>query len=148
GKKVDRVVLARLVMAETQRGKMSPYLLANGYTSEEAILPVLERQAPQWLTPASDSSAGKASATLAAPKGNGPPADVPLLVATAKSSCKAKTQGVPDWQRWIATLSEDQRAYWNALVLQCSGQGARALAAFRDVYPRLARRAAAQPMAA
>jgi soluble lytic murein transglycosylase-like protein len=135
---VDVAVLARLIMAETDGGRLSPYMLDKGLTTEAAITPVLAANCAKWLTAPSQPEA--APTALPAPPPAGLPAQDPLLVKTSALVCKAGRGAARSepWTAWAQTLPAGLQEYWEALVWQCGGRGGDALATLKRIYPRLA----------
>ncbi len=137
GKKSDRVVLARLVMAETHNGHQSPFMMNKGMTTDQSLFKVLEQSVPEWLIPVPDTEAHPATPPPAA---KGMPSDDPLLVKSAQKSCNDNRTDVAAWDSWRKSLMAEQAAYWEALLMQvCAGQAAEALQAFSNLFPNLAK---------
>lgn len=143
GKKSDRVVLTRLLLAETQSGSVSPYMTTKGLTTDVALLSVVEAQVPEWLT---DDPTGTAPG-VEPPRARGIPADDPLLIATAQANCKAGKNRLDSWQAWVGSLGDDVKLYWNALVQQCAGQAAEAADGLKVAAARLAKARATHALA-
>ena len=93
GKKSDRIVLARLVMAETHNGHQSPYMLHKGYTTDSALFKVLDQTVPEWLTPNEQT---EEHAAMPPPATKGLPSADPLLVKAAQQSCNEARTDVDD----------------------------------------------------
>jgi soluble lytic murein transglycosylase-like protein len=145
GRKADKLVLARLLLAETQSGNASKHMKSRNLTTDVALMPVLEQLLPDFLTP---SEPGAAPATETSPPvAQGFPPEDLLLTDSAARHCKASKASVAEWQAWQSSLPEDVRKYWQGLVQQCAGQAAKALETLRDVYPRLGRNKATQALA-
>ena len=142
GRTSDPMVLARLIAAETRNGSVSPYMIGKGLTSDEAILQVLRTTVPQWLT--ADPTATQARPESKFPVPQPPasatlPSDDPVLRKTAMKVCKAHAQTAAAWTNWSASLSDDVRAYWQALLTDLCGSGTNlAIQSYQQVYPKLA----------
>lgn len=137
GRKSDPLVLARLILSETQEGRVSAYMMEKRLTTDAAIVAKLRALTPEWLTEAEVEPL----AETPPPAAKGIPADDPVLTKSAATSCSGKRQQIAAWAAWLASLTEDQRLYWQALVAQCSGQPQVATASFKALYPKLGRQA-------
>lgn len=142
GRKSDALVLARLILAETQDGRVSPYMVERGLTTDTAIINRLKVVIPEWLILDTEQP----SDTLP-PAVKGIPEDDPLLTKSASISCSSKHQNVAAWTTWVSSLPEDVKRYWQALVAQCSGNPQDAIAGLKAVYPKLALQVTTQSLA-
>jgi tetratricopeptide (TPR) repeat protein len=138
GKKSDRVVLARLVMAETHNGHHSPYMLGKGLTTDTALFKLLDQTVSEWLMP---NEQIESHPPMPPPAAKGLPSDDPLLVKTAQKTCNEKRTDVAAWDAWLKSLQSDVKKYWEALLAP------EALEAFSEIYPRLAQHKATAAMA-
>lgn len=146
GKKTDRTVLARLLLAETSGGSISPFMRRKNLTDDKAVAALLPSLVGDYLI--ADSEAEEASGLTAAPPSTqGIPSDDPLLTATAAKNCAAKKLDAKAWQQWLKTLPSGVDAYWNALIQQCSGKAATALQGFHSVATKLDKARVTQALA-
>ncbi len=141
GSKLDRREMARIVLVETRGGSLGPWMLSRSLQTEEKILPILLKEIPEFLNGVTPD------ATLEPPETEGVPPDDPVLTALAEDYCRYKGHVSSNWQTWKKTLLPDVAKYFDALADQCSGQPAKALAAFSEIAPRLASQASLMPLA-
>jgi tetratricopeptide (TPR) repeat protein len=134
GRKIKRVELAKLVLAETQTGYASPWMADRGIHSEDRISRILTKEVPEYI----EEDAAIANAKVDAPRDLGIRLADPLLVQLAAEVCRSKVQYGTGWETWRATLKTEVNKYFDGLVLQCSGQGAKAVEQLSDVVPLLA----------
>lgn len=138
GRKTDRVVLARLLLAETQGGEASPYMRQKSWTSDKAVIALLPGLVGEYLLP--DAAAEAEAGTIVAPPAKaGIPADDPLLTKTAAKSCAAKKLDAAKWRRWLDSLPAGVEPYWEALVQQCAGRARDAVQSLHAIAPVLAK---------
>ena len=142
GRKSDKYILARLLLAETKNGLSSPYMRSKQLTSEGALAPLLPALVGDYLVQDPTEPLQAIEAPVA---GGG--TDDPLLTKAAAKNCGAKQLDVESWQRFQAALNEPIRRYWTALIAQCSGRAREALPAFHELAPVLGRTKATQAMA-
>ncbi len=143
GKVTERAELARVILAETNGGTVGPWMIDRGIQTEQKIIPILQRDVPDWL----EGEVIATDAKLDAPQITGVnPAD-PLMTKLAGDVCKYKSRFGAGWDKWRKALSGDVARYFDALVLQCGGQSAKALDVFSDVAPRLASGTGTAPFA-
>lgn len=145
GKKIDRSILARLILAETRFGTVSEYLRNKISSSESKLIEILEQEVPEFLT--ADSKQEIEEGDNAPPDTGGIPAKDPLLIATANKNCTSPKLNISKWQAWQTTLPEEIRIYWQGLVQQCADQGTKALETLKGIYPRLAKNKSTQSLA-
>ena len=143
--KLDRTVLARLILAETRSGRVSRFLMSKNLLNESSLVPILEQIIPEAIT--SDDSGKAAAREMGPPVDFGIPKTDPLLTKTAASNCESSRLNLNNWQIWQNSLSEDVRSYWHGLILQCSDQGSKALEVLRNVYLKLAKNKDTQGLA-
>jgi soluble lytic murein transglycosylase-like protein len=136
GKQSDRLVLARLLLAEMNGGQSSRYMQLQGLTTDVALLPLVEKLVPEWLTPVPP---GMTTPTTLEPPplGQFPAAD-PLLTASAARRCGGAIVDDTTWGKWLASQPVAIGDYWRGISAQCANQSAEALAALRSAYPKLA----------
>ncbi len=141
-KKTDRLVLARLLIAETRSGSISPHMRARGITTADALAPLLSGLVPEALLPDGDVLTD----ALRAPRPGVPEAD-PTLADTAKKNCKAKKLDVESWRAFKAGLPPRLGGYWEALLLQCAGRSREALVGFKAAATALSKDTETQGLA-
>lgn len=134
GKKWDRLTLARQVLAETSNGNASPWFIEKNLTNDLQLAAYIGTIIPDALETANST----AETQIPPPTRSGIPAGDPLLTATARDICRSTSNGSPDWTQWRQTLTKDVNLYFDSLILQCSGQTAKASEQFVDVGNRLA----------
>ena len=133
GKKTDRNVLAKLLLAETQGGNISPWMVDKDLGSETKILSYLV----QWVPDALEGDPAREGKSLEAPDRSGIPAGDPLLTKLATEVCRFSSRYGEGWKEWRNSLSKDVNQYFDSLVMQCSGASWKATEKFLDVAPRL-----------
>ncbi len=146
-KKVDELVMARLLLAETRGGFASPHMTARGLTNDVAMSTYIRKVIPEFLDtpPPSTTQAGSSEKI----PNKGIPTTDPLLNASAKIFCGVSDQAQKDeWAKWVQGFSAQVKGYWDALVLDCSGKQGEALASFGILYTKLAEAKETQNLAA
>ena len=143
GKVMKRVDLARLVLAETKSGNVSPWMVDRGLNSEDRIRHILTREVSQFIEEEVAAEAVKPNA----PAIPGLSLEDPLLLRLAATVCKSKGQYGAGWDEWRAGLVVDVNLYFDGLVAQCGGKAAKALELLSDVAPRLASSTTLMPLA-
>ncbi len=133
GKKTDRNVLAKLLLAETQGGNLSPWMVEKDLGSETKLMPYLVA----WVPDALEGDAAREGKALAGPERSGIPAGDPLMTGLAAEVCRFGRRYGDGWKEWRASINKDVNQYFDALVLQCSGNTTKAAEQFLDVGPRL-----------
>jgi tetratricopeptide (TPR) repeat protein len=111
-KTMDPEVMAKLILAETQQGQASAYMLQEGLTTQKPLIKVLKKIVGPWLAPTPAFQLAKAPQGL-------PPND-PLLTETAQKSCKGSSLDLTSWAGWKNMLSPPVIEYFEGLVAQCS----------------------------
>ncbi|MEN9835670.1 MAG: hypothetical protein RL011_1863 [Pseudomonadota bacterium] len=145
GKPTDIEVLSRLLMAETQNGRLSPYMTDIGLNRDEQMRPILKQLVGKWLIPsaASNNVTHPEIQSL-----SGIPANDPLLTKLALKYCRKTASTDPNWSSWQNTLGSSVKEYWSALVnQQCGDNSASTIASLKDLYPKLAEMPETQGMA-
>lgn len=133
GKKTDRHVLAKLLLAETQGGNISPWMVEKDLGSETKLMSYLV----QWVPDALEGDPAREGKALDAPERSGIPAGDPLLTKLASDVCRFSGRYGLGWSEWRSSLSKDVNQYFDSLVMQCSGGSWKASEKFLDVAPRL-----------
>lgn len=142
GNKVDRLILSRLILAETNKGSASKYMRAKNLTSETTLVRELEKIVPAQLIAV--ESAEQEAPNI--PKGL--PSNDPLLINTSTNYCKKKSESeLSKWREWEGTLPKQVQTYWLALVSQCSNRSGEALEKFRQIHLDLAKKQSTQALA-
>ena len=117
-KKIDRAILAKLILAESREGTLSPWMVSKGLVTDQALAPLLSEWVPNWL--AGDPSAE--GGMIDAPPRQGIPAGDPVLIKLAAEVCKYKARYSPDWSTWRSGMSPQILVYFDGIVAQCSGK--------------------------
>ena len=143
GKKLEKGELARQILAELKGGSASPWLIARTLTTEQKIIPFLQKEIPDALEPESSLVVNK----LDAPTTPGISSSDPLMTNLAAEICKLKSQQDAGLEKWQKTLSADVSKYFDALVAQCNGQIAKAISSLSEVAPRMATNPSTVPLA-
>lgn len=143
-KKVDELVMAKLLLAESRGGYASPHMASKGLTSDTIMAAYIRNIIPEYLdTPPPSTTGGEQL-----PNKGIPPTD-PLLIAASTTYCAIKDEKQREaWTKWSTDFSANVEAYWNALILNCSGRSGEALSSYLSIYPKLSEAKETQNMAA
>lgn len=133
GKKIDRNVLAKLLLAETQGGNISPWMVEKDLGSETKLLVYLV----QWVPDALEGDPAREGKALDAPERSGIPAGDPLMTKLAGEVCRFSSRYGAGWKEWRSSLNKDVNEYFDALIMQCSGNAWKASEKFLGVAPKL-----------
>ncbi len=136
GRLMKRVDLAKLVLAETKSGSVSPWMIDRSIQSEDRLSSILTREVSEFIQEVIAVDTVK----IDAPITSGLSSHDPVLVRLAADVCRAKAQFGNGWDLWRASFKLDVNLYFDALVAQCTGKSAKALEIFSDIAPRLAAR--------
>jgi hypothetical protein len=143
GKKTDRSILAKLLLAETRNGRHSPYMMNKKITNEAAMLRIVQLNAKEWLL----EETPKPNPDYDAPSKSGIQSDDLLLTKGAKSFCKSNSDQQKAWLKWSNSLEPPVREYWVGLTEQCRGAARKAMEALTNAYLKLSQRAATRHLA-
>jgi soluble lytic murein transglycosylase-like protein len=146
-KKVDELVMAKLLLAETRGGFASPHMTVRGLTNEAAMAVYIRKVIPEFLdTPPPTTTQSDSNEKIPS---KGIPGTDPLLNVSAKAYCGLTDQAQKDeWAKWVQGFSANIKGYWDALILDCSGKPGEALASFGILYAKLAETKDTQNLAA
>lgn len=112
-------MLARLLLAETNDGKDSEYLSAQGLNKEDKLTLAIS----EHLGSGPSKEEIKAINKDFNPEAKTPiPKDDPLLKSLSDSYCRLKTKSLDAWTAWLRRLTPGQKNYWQALVAECEGE--------------------------
>ena len=143
GKVVDPPLMARLLLAESKDGTVSPYMTDAGLTTDLALKPHLRSLVSKWLT---TEPVAPPTQTEEMPSQPGIPASDPLLIKTATGYCQSRNASA--WTQWRDTLTPAILQYWQALTMQVCGRGAAtAIPAFKAAYATLGKKLATHSLA-
>ncbi|MCX6124311.1 MAG: lytic transglycosylase domain-containing protein [Proteobacteria bacterium] len=126
--------IAKKVFIETSGGNISPWMISRDLTSEQNLEKYILVAMRDFL----DNEPPPEGSLLNPPTHAGIPAADPILASTAKDVCKYGVKLQNGWREWKQSLSKDVNGYFEGLVLQCSGQTAKAVERLLDVGSRLA----------
>jgi hypothetical protein len=143
GRKVKINDLARMVLQEFQNGSGASWLAERQLTTEEKLLPILLREVPEAI----EAEPSVQDATIDAPGLTGIPIGDPLLLKLSSDVCVVKSRYGKGWVEWRASLLPEVEKYFDALVLQCSGQVSKTVTILSDIAPRLASHSATAGLA-
>lgn len=132
-KKVDRMTFAKAILSESAGGSSIPWMVETDLLSESKLAEYAANLVPDAI----ESAAVEPDALLLPPNRPGIPAGDPLLTSLAKEACRYKSKFADGWDQWRQTLAKDVGLYFDALVLQCSGQATKASEQFVAVGARL-----------
>jgi len=146
-KKVDELVMAKLLLAETRGGFASPHMTSRGLTNDTAMATYIRKVIPEFLdTPPPSLATGEPGSDIPS---KGIPVTDPLLRASAQTFCALTDPAQKQiWGKWVEEFSANVRGYWNALILDCSGKHGEALASFATLYAKLAEQKETQNLSA
>ncbi|MBM4251224.1 MAG: lytic transglycosylase domain-containing protein [Deltaproteobacteria bacterium] len=145
GKSTDIDVFSKLLMTETQNGKLSPYMTESGLSRDEQLRPIIRQVASKWIS--SGHHANDAQSPDFLPP-TGIPATDPLLTKLVVKYCRKSTLDDPSWSTWQHSLSASWQDYWSALVnYQCGNNSTATISILKELYPRLAEQPETQGMA-
>ncbi len=134
--KFDKVVLASLLLTETDNGQKSEYMRTQGladpiklqsmlqnFTELDVDLrPILREEQAPFI-----------------PGGPIPSEEDPQLLKTSQSYCLAKDDQRHIWKPWVDRLNSGMKRFWQARVAECSGDLAQALALYNSASLKLGR---------
>jgi len=126
-KKVDRNVLAKLLLAESKSGSISIFMSDKKIITEDAILPYVEQHATKWLLETEMPS----NPDYDAPTIKTIPLDDPLLSSAANSYCKGDKKQKESWTGWAGNLPPSVQHYWIGLTSHCRARKLGAIDAYK-----------------
>lgn len=136
GKKIDSVVLARLILSDAGIGAGAPFLKSQGLNREGALVTYLERMKNSLIVPQFEQVRTDDSLAVLPPPSAGVPAEDILLLKAAAQNCKAGSKSEP-WVQWGSSLPSEIQDYWVGIVASCSGKNELALERLTSAYEKL-----------
>jgi soluble lytic murein transglycosylase-like protein len=135
GQKTKGNFIARVLLDISQGGQSSPYMREKSITTTDALNPIVQSAAKDYLLP---EDRALASAPFApAPANFGIPPNDPLMLSTAAEFCKGKGDPGSQWDGWIASLSVPVKLYWESLLQECHNDFRRAAVGYEEAVPSL-----------
>ena len=143
GKVVDPTVMARLLIAESKSGAVSPYMTDAALTTDVALKPQLRALVSKWLKTETVSPPSQKGEMPSQP---GIPSSDPLLIKTAAGYCLSSKDST--WTQWRDTLAPTIQQYWLALTTHICGRNvAAAIQTYKVAYATLGKKLATQSLA-
>ena len=84
-------------------GQASLYMQNHSLTTDVAMVPIVEKLVPEWLTPVPPGTS--TPTTLDPPPAGQFPSDDPLLTAAATRRCNGAVVDQIAWDKWITSMS-------------------------------------------
>ncbi len=132
GKSADAKEMTKVLLAETQNGQSSPYLMARGLFRAEQ----LEGEIAKALGAVEQQDDAQ---EVYVPK-KGVPDDDPLLNRAAKAYCQSKSQAQRAmWQEWTSGLDRLLLDFWRAKIATCDKEYNHAINLVKNVIPALSK---------
>lgn len=126
GSQTNSEVLARLLLAQTKDGALSPWLQKQKLTKLERLTERIDKQR--------FGTKGKLKDVAWPPDPSGIKDD-PFWEKAAQMACNKELP--PSWQRWARQLPSGRRAYWDGLLAFCKKNYEASLALFQDAISQL-----------